>query len=64
MVVVDSIVSISARTRGQFCLSAAAEGPEAVTELLAFADALSARTVAAGSGTGTLGVVGPTFGSR
>jgi hypothetical protein len=45
-------------------VSAAAEGPEAVTELLAFADALSSRTVAAGTGAGTLGATGPSFGSR
>ncbi len=45
-------------------VSAAAEGPEAVSELLAFADALSARTVAAGVGAGVLGPAGPAFGSR
>ena len=45
-------------------VSAAAEGPEAVADLLGFADALSARTVAAGAGTGTLGVAGPAVGSR
>ena len=45
-------------------VSAAAEGPEAVAELLGFADALSARTVAAGAGTGALGTAGPAFGSR
>jgi hypothetical protein len=45
-------------------VSAAAEGPEAVSELLAFADALSGRTVAAGSRAGALGATGPTFGSR
>ena len=45
-------------------VSAAAEGPEAVSELLAFADALSARTVAAGARPGALGVTGPAFGAR
>jgi hypothetical protein len=45
-------------------VSAAAEGPEAVSELLVFADALSGRTVAAGSRAGALGSSGPAFGSR
>jgi len=41
-----------------------AEGPEAVTELLAFAEALSARTIAAGARSGALGAAGPAFGAR
>ena len=45
-------------------VSAAAEGPDAVAELLAFADALSARTVAAGPGTGALGAAGSASGTR
>ena len=45
-------------------VSAAAEGPDAVAELLAFADALSARTVAAGSGSGALGAAGSASGTR
>ena len=45
-------------------VSAAAEGPDAVTELLTFAGALSARTVAVGSRVGALGATGPAFGSR
>lgn len=45
-------------------VSAAAEGPEAVTGLLAFTDALSACTVAAGAVTPALGTPGPAFGSR
>lgn len=45
-------------------VSAAAEGPEAVAELLAFADALAATTVTSGTPTGALGPAGPAIGAR